>query len=385
MASTAGQPSFKVAREWAAAGVGCSLADTVFNPLEVLKVRLQTASSAHAPGQVHATPSVASIAREAISKKGFVSGLLEPGLMATWMRGLSYTGFRIGLYPAVRDQFGNSIGGRIAAGALTGAIGSALFNPVDIVRIRMQAPVPQYPNTIAAFSAIQHQEGLQGLWRGYSASMLRAAMLSGSQLATYDTTKRALLTGPGSWGFSQDGPALQLTASCVSGLVAQTVTQPADTLKTLVMSQKTDSRQKGVLEMLVATFRRGGFRAFYAGYFPALGRQGPVMLVQMPLVEQLRKVFGLDYMWWLSSGALLRAPIAITRGASTYFLPGAGPAPSCCDNNVHFRDPMLPEGPGTGGAAASSSQSVSGAVDRASRDKGQKMLELSSSISGYKS
>ena len=121
-------------------------------------------------------------------------------------------------------------------------------------------------------------------------------MLSGSQLATYDTSKKMLLTGPGGWGFQNDGPALQLTASCISGLVAQTVTQPADTLKTLVMSQNTAGKQLGVWQVMVDTFRRGGVRAFYAGYLPALGRQGPVMLVQMPLVEHLRKVFGLDYM-----------------------------------------------------------------------------------------
>eukprot|EP00951_Prasinocladus_malaysianus_P006954 scaffold49718_cov53-Prasinocladus_malaysianus.AAC.1 len=122
-------------------------------------------------------------------------------------------------------------------------------------------------------------------------------MLSGSQLATYDTAKRALLSKPFGIGFDNDGPAAQLTASCLSGLVAQTVTQPADTLKTLVMSQNTSAQQKSVLEVMRRTIRSGGMRAFYAGYVPALARQGPVMLVQMPLVEQLRdKVFGLGYM-----------------------------------------------------------------------------------------
>lgn len=288
---------FKVAREWAAAGVACSLADTIFNPLEVLKVRLQTATLQHAGGNLLKKPSVSSILKDAVASRGVVSGLLEPGLAATWMRGMSYTGFRIGLYPAVRDSFSDNLPGRIAAGACTGAIGSAVFNPVDIVRIRMQAAAPLYPTTLAAFGIIRATEGLAGLWRGYSASMLRAAMLSGSQLATYDTAKKKMLKGPdGKFGFCQDGPALQFTASCLSGLVAQTVTQPADTLKTLVMSQKTTGRQMGVMEVFMSTIRYGGMRAFYAGYLPALARQGPVMLIQMPLVEQLRKLFGLQYM-----------------------------------------------------------------------------------------
>ena len=58
-------------------------------------------------------------------------------------------------------------------------------------------------------------------------------MLSGSQLATYDTAKRALK----SRGAMEEGPALHFTASFASGVVAQTVTQPMDTLKTLVMAK----------------------------------------------------------------------------------------------------------------------------------------------------
>ena len=73
-------------------------------------------------------------------------GLWAPGLEATWGRAFSYTGFRIGLYPTVRDAIvgsgalgdGSSVAARIAAGATTGAVGSAIFNPIDVVRIRMQ-------------------------------------------------------------------------------------------------------------------------------------------------------------------------------------------------------------------------------------------------------
>ena len=92
--SNANEPSWKVAREWAAAGVGCSLADTMFNPLEVLKVRLQTATMQHSAGQLAVKPSIGSIAREAVKSRGVIGGLLEPGLVATWLRGLSYTGER---------------------------------------------------------------------------------------------------------------------------------------------------------------------------------------------------------------------------------------------------------------------------------------------------
>lgn len=278
-------------REWGAAGLGCALADTVFNPLEVLKTRRQAVGN---EGGAGANSGVAELARAAVREKGVVRGLWEPGLAATWARGMSYTGFRIGMYPKVRDALpGDSLGGRLAAGALTGGVGSAVFAPIDLVRIRQQGPRP-FPSTAGAFAAVANEHGLAGLWRGTSASVLRAALLSGSQLATYDTAKRVLKQRG---AFAEEGVALHLTSSFLSGLVAQAVTMPADTLKTRIMSQVGAEGGGGsTLAALRDVLRAGGPAALYRGFLPALARQGPVMVVQMPLVEQLRRLVGLDYM-----------------------------------------------------------------------------------------
>jgi len=41
--------------------------------------------------------------------------------------------------------------------------------------------------------------------------------------------------------------------------------------------------------------REGGARALYRGLLPALARQGPVMLIQLPLTEQIRALLGLGF------------------------------------------------------------------------------------------
>ena len=79
------------------------------------------------------------------------------GLAATWMRGLSYTGFRIGLYPTTRDEAlrvfgGDGVGARVLAGAVTGGIGAVVFNPIDVVRVRMQSSECGYRSTVGAFA-----------------------------------------------------------------------------------------------------------------------------------------------------------------------------------------------------------------------------------------
>ena len=287
-------------REWLAASCGCTIADTIFNPLEVLKVRKQIAMSASSAGGGAPSATSMALARAAIAEKGVARGLWLPGLEATMYRAFSYTGFRIGLYPTVRNAivdsgtFGDadSVTCRIAAGATTGAVGSAIFNPIDVVRIRMQGANP-YPSTLGAFRAIAREEGALGLWRGIDVCMARAALLSGSQLATYDTTKRWMKDR----GVMHEGPALHFTASFVSGVVAQTVTQPVDTLKTLVMANGGAGKGNGggTLATLGKLLARSGPIGLYRGYWPAMARQGPVMLIQMPIVEQFRKALGLDY------------------------------------------------------------------------------------------
>ena len=233
----------RLAKEWLSAGVGCALSDTVFNPLEVLKVRRQIQASSNATRSVISNQiNTLRLAKSAIQEAdgSILKGLWQPGLLATWMRGLSYTGFRIGLYPTVRDYYvktrtptsargvdrnardgeeasmseSEQFAVKLLAGATTGAIGSAVFNPIDIVRIRMQSQPyrvmnsnssggammvptgqqPFYPSTIRAFSMIAKEEGVvRGLWRGVGVCVARASLLSGSQLGTYDAAKRYLL------------------------------------------------------------------------------------------------------------------------------------------------------------------------------------------------
>ena len=351
----------RLAKEWLSAGVGCALSDTVFNPLEVLKVRRQIQASSNATRSVISNQiNTLRLAKSAIQEAdgSILKGLWQPGLLATLMRGLSYTGFRIGLYPTVRDYYvktrtptsargmdrnahdgeeasmseSEQFAVKLLAGATTGAIGSAVFNPIDIVRIRMQSQPyrvmnsnssggammvptgqqPFYPSTIRAFSMIAKEEGVvRGLWRGVGVCVARASLLSGSQLGTYDAAKRYLLvknneedesttnkstmtttmTTTSPFLFTRDGPALHFTCAFISGVVAQTVTQPVDTLKTLAMS----STNKNSLFLAANVIRERGFFALYNGFWPAAMRQGPVMVLQMPIVEQLRRLCGLEY------------------------------------------------------------------------------------------
>ena len=44
------------------------------------------------------------------------------------------------------------------------------------------------------------------------------------------------------------------------------------------------------------TLKVEGFRALFRGYVPAITRQAPVIVVQMPIVEQIRLALGVGYL-----------------------------------------------------------------------------------------
>merc|ERR1719191_2306596 len=71
---------------------------------------------------------------------------LYRGIGASLCRELSYSGIRMGLYEPAKEMLGatdpahTALHLKVAAGATTGAAGSILANPFDLIKVRMQTP-----------------------------------------------------------------------------------------------------------------------------------------------------------------------------------------------------------------------------------------------------
>lgn len=274
--------------EVGASGLGAAITDTIFTPLELLKVRIQLQQH----GAVESLPEAAA----AVWRHGGVWLLWTPGLQATWARSFCVTGLRVGLYPTVRRAIGGdgadaAASARVAAGMATGALSAALANPIDMVRTRIHAQVAQptrYATTMAAAVDIVRSEGgVLALWRGIGATVARQALLSGGQLASYDLAKRSARSRG-----VREGPGLHMACGVFSGFVAQLVCMPADVLKVKILS---GAHGSSVLRCLLHTVRNEGPAGLYRGFGAAACRQCPVILVQMPLIEQIRRVAGLGH------------------------------------------------------------------------------------------
>ena len=184
---------------------------------------------------------------------------------------------------------------KLAAGASAGMFGSAIANPCDLVKIRMQSDQSGqlYRNVFQAFGSIFQKEGMRGLYVGVGQTVQRAAVLGSCQAPAYDHSKHTLKN----MGLMQEGVPLHLVSSFIAGIVAVTVTAPIDLIKTRVMSSKPLSDgtmpYTGTVDCFMKTLKNEGFMALYSGWVPGWMRLGPHTIVTFLVFEKLRAVAGM--------------------------------------------------------------------------------------------
>lgn len=83
---------------------------------------------------------------------------------------------------------------------ISGCLGGAIGNPVDVVNVRMQndgslPPAQQrhYRNAIDGLVRVVREEGFATLARGIGPTMNRSILMTMSQLVSYDTSKNLLI------------------------------------------------------------------------------------------------------------------------------------------------------------------------------------------------
>lgn len=141
-----------------------------------------------------------------------------------------------------------------------------------------------YKNSVDGLSKIYKGEGIKGIYRGVGAAMIRTSFGSSVQLPTYFFAKRRLTRHLG----MEEGPALHLSSSAVSGFVVCCFMHPPgkskysteigawltwfpDTIMARMYNQ-TGNLYGGVFDCLLKTIRTEGVFAIYKGFFAHLAR-----------------------------------------------------------------------------------------------------------------
>ncbi|XP_066283447.1 mitochondrial substrate carrier family protein ucpB-like [Branchiostoma lanceolatum] len=296
-------------------GTSCVCAAMVTNPIDVIKVRMQLDNELRESGKA------VSALRERYYQ-GFVRGSftiardegirgLYKGVFPSILREASYSTIRLGSYEPMKELLGATdpahtpLWKKILAGATSGAIGSSIATPTDLVKVRLQAErrlppgvQPRYRSTFHAFGEIWHTEGLRGLYRGIGPTVQRAAILTASQIPSYDHTKHAILNA----GLMEEGFPLFCVSAMIAGFITAFVTSPVDVIKTRIMNQASKHLPRdqwlyrSSLDCLLKTLRSEGPFGLYKGFIPNWMRIGPHTIVTFLIFEELRRLIGMKAM-----------------------------------------------------------------------------------------
>ncbi|KAL6065096.1 Solute carrier family 25 member 45 [Balamuthia mandrillaris] len=265
------------------------------HPFDTVKVRLQAQYGAQRLLYAGLGECVRSTWR-AEGLVGFYKGMLTPMLGSSVVASVLFGSFSITTRAVSGFDDVNllSLPQIFLAGGLCSFFVSNFNTPIDLVKSRLQIQ-----RRIAASSSIHggggvwyngpwhcvkhtlKTEGVTGLWRGWTATVLRDCFSLSMYLGSYHWMRRTFGQSTNSV-FSN--MIVQLCIGGVAGCLGWATAYPLDVVKTRLQTQQSQ-RYSGIYDCALQTLNRGGLKEFYRGLTPTLLRAFPVNAVMLLAYE----------------------------------------------------------------------------------------------------
>ena len=263
-------------------GISCMFTVNFTHPIETIKTRMQVSGNG--------------VGREVAltwSREGVTA--FWKGLAFAYLREGSYAAMKIGGYAPMRDALGAHrsdapVGLKFAAGGISGAVGSALGNPFDVLKTLSQTNKGVNLPFTTLVGNMYKEQGIQGFFRGLKVNVMRAFVLSASQMGIYDVAKGYVVEATG-WG-RKDVKTVGV-CSVVAGFLMTFTVSPFDRIRTELMNQPTDKKlYDGMVDCTVQTVRKEGVLTLWRAIIPMWARFAPSVTIQLMTVEVLYSMFG---------------------------------------------------------------------------------------------
>ncbi|XP_070512086.1 mitochondrial uncoupling protein Bmcp isoform X4 [Cardiocondyla obscurior] len=192
---TMGERNWKDWRPFVYGGLASIVAELCTFPLDTTKTRLQVQGQKYDQKFARLRYSGMTDALLQISKQEGIKGLYS-GISSAILRQATYGTIKFGTYYSLKkvavDTWATEdlVTINIVCAALAGAISSAIANPTDVVKVRMQVTGNETnASLLTCFQDVYKHEGVRGLWRGVGPTAQRAAVIAAVELPIYDYTK----------------------------------------------------------------------------------------------------------------------------------------------------------------------------------------------------
>ncbi|XP_048261748.1 mitochondrial uncoupling protein Bmcp [Bombus terrestris] len=280
-------------------GLASIVAELGTFPLDTTKTRLQIQGQKFDKKYAHLKYSGMTDALFQISQQeGFKA--LYSGISSAILRQATYGTIKFGTYyslkKAAMDKWKTDdlVVINVICAALAGAISSAIANPTDVVKVRMQVTgINSNLTLFGCFQDLYQHEGICGLWRGVGPTAQRAAIIAAVELPIYDYSKKKFMVLLG------DSISNHFVSSFIASMGSAIASTPIDVVRTRLMNQRRIPTASGILpphiyngsiDCFVQTFKNEGFLALYKGFVPTWFRMGPWNIIFFITYEQLKQL-----------------------------------------------------------------------------------------------
>lgn len=283
-----------------AGSLGGAAATVIEYPLDTIKVRLQDDGKRY-KNLFHC---IRHIQEKEGFLNGFFRGLPAPVIGAAFENAVLFlfyrsvvehlqTWFFVQQYAQDREPLS-----LVAAGGAAGGIFvSFILTPADLIKCRMQVqntlPIADriYSNSIECAAAIRRKRGIQGLFRGHVAMMLRESIGCAFYFVTFQYLIRLFLKEGES--FHDVTPLAHLFGGGCAGVAFWTTTYPIDAVKTKQQTMKSDYLKLNFRQSVRRLYRTEGLRGMFRGYGVTALRAFPGNAVLIAVYEQVNKFYEL--------------------------------------------------------------------------------------------
>ncbi|XP_068219545.1 mitochondrial glycine transporter-like [Palaemon carinicauda] len=257
----------------------------LFQPLDLVKTRLQTTIAIPSGGSAGMLATVGKV-------------IQNERIFGLW-KGVTPSIFRcvpgVGLYFSslhwLKTNFCEGQPGAlqaIALGVVARTITGVTMIPITVVKTRYESGVYSYTSVREAVSSIYVKEGARGLTCGLLPTLLRDAPFSGLYLMFYTQTKKRV---PQRYLEDNLAPAIHFTIGVFAGLMASTVTQPFDVVKTKM--QLYPHKFTSLYQACLYVQKKYGPQGYFKGLVPRMLRRTLMAAMAWTVYEQITKRFGL--------------------------------------------------------------------------------------------
>uniref|UniRef100_A0A224XTY8 Mitochondrial glycine transporter n=1 Tax=Panstrongylus lignarius TaxID=156445 RepID=A0A224XTY8_9HEMI len=259
----------------------------LFQPLDLVKTRLQNAPLSNSGGTHSA--SMLHIMNN-ILRKEHMSGLWK-GMTPSITRTIPGVGLYFSSVHWMTHSFTGGIPNPFEA-VLIGISGrtfsAVCLIPITVVKTRFESGEYPYRNISHALRLIYAREGVRGLTCGLVPTLVRDAPFSGLYLMFYTQLKKCV---PKEVLKSDLAAPAHFSCGVLAGILSSAITQPADVVKTKM--QLYPDKYPDIQSVVFHLHKKYGIQGYFKGLVPRMLRRTLMAALAWTFYEQVTRAMGL--------------------------------------------------------------------------------------------